>query len=158
MTTKTLRLLPLLLLPAASGCVGGWGLKPESSPGIDAEVSQAEKNARESRTLSHLAALELAVSDYIKAEGRIPPKLEALVPKFAAEVPSVDLGVKGHRETADAVYYPSDVIRDGAVDGTRIKDSGRWGFVHNDRQVIIFVDCTHKSSRGRPWYKERGVF
>ena len=30
--------------------------------------------------------------------------------------------------------------------------------VGDDRQVVVFIDCTHKSSRGRGWYLERGVY
>ncbi len=37
-------------------------------------------------------------------------------------------------------------------------DTGKWGYVFNESQVVVFIDCTHKSGRGRPWYQERGVY
>ena len=148
--------LPVCIL-ALCGC-GMLGLKPEHSPGVETEIEKSERYARESRTLSHLAALEAGISDFVKAESRIPTSLQQLVPKFIAEIPTVELAIPGHRPTSETQHYPSDVIRNGAVDGTRIWDTGRWGYVYNDRQVIVFVDCTHLSSRNKPWYQERGVF
>lgn len=145
-------------LAGLCACGRHLGLRSESSPGIETEIAQAERNALESRTLSHLAALELSVEDFIKAEGKIPGALEELVPKYIAEVPTVSMGIRGHRENASVQRYASDVIRGQVIDGTRLKDTGRWGYAHNDRQVILFVDCTHFSSRGKPWYRERGVF
>ena len=44
------------------------------------------------------------------------------------------------------------------VNGSRLKDTGGWGYVHNDRQVIIFVDCIHKMMDGKFWYQARGVY
>ena len=45
----------------------------------------------------------------------------------------------GHSETNRVRAYPSRVLQDGAIDGSKLRDSGAWGYVHNDRQVIIFV-------------------
>ena len=38
---------------------------------------------------------------------------------------------------------------------SKLNDSGRWGYV-NDKDAPcwghVFVDCTHKDSKGVPWY------
>lgn len=143
---------------ALCGCGWNFGLRDERPSGIDNEVRAAERGAMESRTLSHLAAIENAVADYVKSEGDIPARLDVLIPKYLAEIPAAAPGLRPHKETNEVQLYPADVIRDGAVDGSRLQDTGKWGYVHNDRQVIVFVDCTHSSSRGKPWYRERGVF
>ena len=98
--------------------------------------------------------METALASFVKGERRIPERLDELVPKYLAEIPSVDIAVGGHHETNAVKYYASDLLRDGQIDGTKLKDTGKWGYVHNDRQVVIFVDCTHPSSRGQPWYQE----
>jgi hypothetical protein len=48
--------------------------------------------------------------------------------------------------------------RGGKIDGTRLKDTGRWGYASNGRRVIVFIDCTHPDSRGKPWHRARGMF
>lgn len=150
----------LILAVAAlsfSGCRGMIG-RDEISRQVDSDVLNSERQVRDSRTLSSLAKIESSLSDYIKTEKRIPAKLEWLVPKYLAEIPPVEIGVAGHAESSEVKVYPSDVLRDGQIIGARILDTGKWGYVFNERQVVIFVDCTHKSSRGRPWYQERGVY
>lgn len=123
------------------------------------ERSSSDVQIRESRTLSALFQLEQAVAAYYKAKGKIPPTLDALIPQYLASMPAVEISAPGgHRDTSRVEIYPSKALRGGQVDGSQIKDTGRWGYVFNDRQVVVFIDCTHLSSRGKPWYRERGAF
>lgn len=147
--------LAVLLL---AGCASVGPREEKQTSDLSAEVAKSEVVERESRTVSNLAALEKSVADYVQHEGKIPEKLGLLVPRYAAEIPSSDTGLRGHRAWGGVTYYPPSVIRDGVVDGTQIKDTGGWGYVHNERQVIVFVDCTHPNSQGRLWYREPGAF
>ncbi|MBI5630981.1 MAG: hypothetical protein HY921_08865 [Elusimicrobia bacterium] len=121
-------------------------------------LQEADARTRELRTISGLAKLEASLSDYYKAEKHIPKALEDLIPKYLAEMPMAETGVRGHKDTTEVRIYGFDVLRGGQIDGSRLKDTGGWGYVYNDRQIVVFVDCTHKSSSGRPWYQERGVY
>ena len=150
-----------LLLVAAAGasaaCSGLAGDRAIVSSDFDKEASASDLRYREDAARTGLRRLEASLADYYKAEKRIPARIELLVPKYLAEVPVLNLPACG-RERDDVEMYPADVLRAGQVDGSRIKGTGRWGYVYNDRQVIVFVDCTHKTSRSRAWYQERGVF
>jgi len=130
--------------------------RDESAVELDRNIQDSERQVREARTLSSLVEMDTALASYYSHERRIPEKVDQLIPKYLAAIPSVDPATAGHGETNAVKYYPSDLLRDGQIDGTKLKDTGRWGYVYNDRQVVIFVDCTHPSSRGRPWYQERG--
>lgn len=155
--TRTRGWTAALLLAAALGGCGGSRDEIITSE-TEQTLRQAELRIKESRTLSGLAKLEESLYNYHRTEHRIPERLDRLIPKYLAEIPVVEIGVRGHRDTDRVQSYPSDILRDGQLDGTRLRDTGRWGYVFNDRQVVVFVDCTHKSSRGRAWYLERGVF
>lgn len=149
---------PLFVLLCAS-LLAGCGLgRDEISRKVDSDVRESDVMIRESRTLSSLAKLEEALAAYIKHEGKIPAKLDQLIPQYLGEIPTVEIGVKGHSDNALVKIYPADVLRDGQITGTRILDTGKWGYVFNDRQVVVFVDCTHNTSRGKPWFQERGVY
>lgn len=151
------RILTLTILAASfSGCAGLWG-KDESSADFDKETSAAEARIKEDRVRSALGRFEESISNFYKAEKRIPERLDQLVPKYLAEVPSLDLPACG-RETEKVQAYPADILRGGQVDGSRLRGTGRWGYVYNERQVVVFVDCLKTSSRGIPWYQERGLF
>lgn len=152
------RLLPFLAAALASmpGC--GMVKDEPASKDIAQTVQNAEVKALESRTLSSLAKLESSIAAYVEAEKKIPPNLEVLVPQYLAEIPMVELGIPRHHDSAAVKTYPSLILRDGGIDGSQLRDSGRWGYVHNDRQVVIFVDCTHRMTNGTPWYQARGVF
>ena len=140
-----------------AGCAGMFGGKDEAAADFDKETSANETRVKEDGTRSSLAQLETRLGDYIKTEKIIPEKLERLVPKYLAEIPALDLPVCGKESSKVEVYRP-DILRDGQVDGSRIRGTGNWGYVHNDNRIVIFVDCLKPSLRGLPWYQERGVY
>ena len=128
----------------------------ESVNEVEREVRASERQAKEIHTLSYLAKLEEGVNAYYQSENKIPEKLQRLIPHYIAAIPSVETGA--HRENGTITIYPRDVLRDGQIDGSKLKDTGGWGYVFSERQVVIFIDCTHKSSSGQPWYRARGVY
>ncbi|MDE2511879.1 MAG: hypothetical protein KGL74_12225 [Elusimicrobia bacterium] len=138
-----------------SGCAALTG-KDEATMDFDKDTSASDESVREDRARSSLRALESAISDYVKAENRIPEKIEILVPKYLAAVPPLDVPACG-RETDKIQNYPSNVLRDGQVDGALLRGTGRWGYVYDSNRVVVFVDCLKPSSKGIPWYQERGV-
>jgi hypothetical protein len=149
--------LAVMLAAAIGGCAIPSS-REDSIHEVDENVNALEIQAAESRTMSGLAKLEESLTRYLETEKKIPERLENMIPKYLAEMPRVEIHVRGHHETDGTKNYPSTVLRDGQIDGTKLKDTGRWGYVYNDRQVVVFIDCTHKSSRGRGWYLERGVY
>ncbi|HVE12271.1 MAG TPA: hypothetical protein VNI01_02645 [Elusimicrobiota bacterium] len=124
---------------------------------ISEEVGRSERGAIETSNLARLAALEHGVNEFVQAEGRIPKTLDELIPKYLAEIPEA-AGLRGHRDSARVKSYPATVIVDGQINGAAIQDSGGWGYAHNDMQVIVFVNCTHKNLAGQLWYQARGAF
>ena len=131
--------------------------KDDAAVDFDKETSANEMKVKEDRARSSLAQLEARLSDYTKSEKKIPSKLESLVPKYLGEIPTLDLPVCG-RESNKVEVYPPDVLRDGTIDGSRLRGSGHWGYVYSDYQIVIFVDCLKPSLHGTPWYQERGVY
>ena len=144
---------------ALSGCGGNASERDARiSSDVEQNVQEADTRAQELRTLASLAKIEESVANYVKTENKIPDNLEQLIPKYLAEVPPVEIGVRGHRDNNQVRLYTASVLRDGQIDGSQLKDTGRWGYVHNDRQVVVFVDCTHLSRQGSPWYQAHGAY
>jgi hypothetical protein len=139
-----------------SGCAS-WVGKDESSVDFDKETNANEARVREDKTRMSLGAMESAVADYIKTENHVPEKLDQLVPKYLAQIPSLDVTVCGG-ESNQVKVYPSSDLRDGQVDGTKIRGHGGWGYVYDETRVVIFVDCLKPSSSGVPWYQVRGAY
>ena len=126
--------------------------------GMSDEVARSVRRSAESQTLSRMAALERSLNDFIQAKGRIPDRLSELVPEYIAGIPETELGLKAHKDTSETRYYPPAVIVGGGINGSALGDSGGWGYAYNERQVIVFVDCTHQRMDGSLWYKTRGVY
>ena len=148
----------LTLALACAGCGSArMGTAIESLGEGDAEIALSDRQGQESRTIVALAKLEKSLDEYLQKEGKIPSDLETLVPKYTSGIVTLDTGLAAHKPSNKVAYYPPEVIRDGFVDGTKLRDTGGWGYVHNERQIIVFVDCTHRNSRNRAWYQERGV-
>ncbi len=143
-----------LLAAGYSGCSSLTG-KDAASAEFDKETSAGDAQVREDKTRTGLSALESAISDYVKTENKVPEKLDLLIPKYIAQIPSLDVTVCGG-ESNQIQYYPPSILRDGQVDGSAILGTGRWGYVYNDARVVIFVDCLKPASTGVPWYQMRG--
>lgn len=149
----------LLLAVTAALAACSFMMREDRYPrGMSDEVARSVRRTAESHTLSRLAALERSLNDYIQAKGRIPAKLEDLVPEYIAEVPDVEMGLKEHKDRSEVAYYPASVIVGGGLNGAALRDTGGWGYAYNERRVIVFVDCTHARMDGSVWYKARGVF
>ena len=148
--------LGFALLLAVAGC-RGLGSKDEAASDLERSIQRSERQAAELRTLAGLAQIEGALAGYLKDHGGdIPERLGQLVPNYLTDLPTVDVAIKGHWETNAIKYYSRGILRGGHIDGSKLRDTGKWGYVHNDRQVVVFVDCTHPSSRGKSWYEEQG--
>lgn len=156
MKSKFLAFVALAAFAALSGCAN-WMGKDEASADFEKEASADEVKVREDKTRTNLGRIETAVADYVKSEGKVPDKLDSLVPKYLPAIPSVEIAACGS-DSNEVRKYPSDVLRDGQVDGKRIRGGGRWGYVYDDSRVVIFVDCLKPSSTGLPWYQVRGVY
>ena len=155
MKRKLFVIAALGLLAAGSGCASMTG-KDAASSEFDKETSADDARVFEVNTRTSLSALESAVSDYVKTESRIPEKLELLIPRYLSQIPSLDIPACGG-ESNRVQNYPPSILRDGQVDGSAIRGTGRWGYVYNDARVVVFVDCLKPSSKGVPWYQVRGL-
>ena len=139
-----------------SGCASLTG-KDEASVEFDKATGADDARIREDKTRMSLRALESAVADYVKTERKIPEKLDLLIPKYLSQIPSLDVPACGG-ESSKVEDYPPSVLRDGQVDGSLIRGTGRWGYVYDDARVVVFVDCLKPSIGGAPWYQMRGVY
>jgi hypothetical protein len=150
-------ILALLGLASAggSGCMNMTG-KDAASIEFDKETSADDARIREDKARTSLRTLESAVADYIKTEQRIPEKLDLLVPKYLSQIPSLDIPACGG-ESGQVQNYPPSILRDGQVDGSALRGTGRWGYVYDDARVVVFIDCLKPSSAGVPWYQMRGL-
>lgn len=152
-----MRMLLLIAVAALAGCASMTGAKEMGASDFDKDASDADVRVREDRARAGIGKIEASIADYVKGEKKIPAKLEDLVPKYLAELPTVSLPACG-RETDRSESYGTEILRGGTVDGSRIRGTGRWGYVYNENRVVVFVDCVKPSSRGVPWYQERGVY
>jgi hypothetical protein len=149
-------LAALGLLAAGSGCMNMTGGRDAASVELDKETSADDVRVLEDKTRTSLSALESAVSDYVKTESRIPEKLDLLIPRYLSQIPSLDIPACGG-ESNKVQNYPPSILRDGQVDGSAIRGTGRWGYVYNDSRVVVFIDCLKPTSKGLPWYQVRGI-
>ncbi len=152
------KLLVVAVAASLAGCASMFGAKEMGGPSdFDSDTSAVDLKVREDRARAGLGKLEASLADYVKTEKKIPARIDLLIPKYLGEVPTLSLPVCG-RDTDRVEPYGPEVLRGGQVDGSRIKGTGRWGYVFNDDRVVVFVDCVKPSSRGVPWYQERGAY
>jgi hypothetical protein len=139
-----------------TGCAS-WSGKDEAMGDFEKAARAGDIRLSEDKARVGLRQLESALSDYLKSENKIPAKLEELVPKYIPAIPSLDLPVCAP-ESDHVEPYPATALRDGQVDGGKIRGTGHWGYVFNQFQVVVFIDCLRTSRSGVPWYQERGVY
>ncbi|MBI4423175.1 MAG: RDD family protein [Elusimicrobia bacterium] len=146
--------LLLALNPALRGAF--LGAFRGASPGRLAEL---RAKAEEGKTKAGLGMLRSGGAlFYADTEGRYPARLEELVPKRLPAIPKLNAGPHGESDRWTA--YGSEACDDAkpeslAADGAKLKDTGGWGYVADERAKCwgtIFVDCTHRDSRGQSWH------
>ena len=113
----------------------------------------------EKRNVARLAELRIASAKYFgEHDAYYPAKLEDLAPLLAGgKIPMV--AVPNHEETAEVEVYAPEACRKrkGGIEllPKKLRDTGRWGYVPKDNEAcwgMIFIDCTHKNSKGKPLY------
>lgn len=113
----------------------------------------------ESATKGNLGLLRSSSTIYYgNAEGNYPTTLEAIInPEYLKEIPKTKL--EDHPETAVWTAYGAEVCTGKMeygeeIDATKIRDTGGWGFVTDPMAACwghIFVDCSHKDTKGKLW-------
>lgn len=112
--------------------------------------------AGEGATKARLGSLRAGISIYYgDTNGQYPATLDALVPKY---VPSIEApAVKDHADAIGVEVYGAEVCGgpkglDVAPD--KVRDTGKWGYVADPKAPCrgqLFVDCTHRDSKGSAW-------
>jgi uncharacterized RDD family membrane protein YckC len=130
------------------GAVGGFG-----------KFKDLKVKSGEGATKGGLGLLRSASAIYYgDAEGQYPATLEAMInPEFLKDIPKTKLA--DHKETSVWTAYGAEVCGPkkeygNEIDATKLKDTGGWGYAADPKSSCwgqIFVDCTHKDSKGKPW-------
>lgn len=153
---------------AAFACLGvlglivplaGIGLMMTTGTGSFGKFKTLSVKSGEGATKGGLGSLRSASAIYYgENEGIYPAALEALVnPEFLKEIPKTKL--EHHKETAVWTAYGNEVCGakkeyEHEIDASKLMDTGGWGYVTDPKSDCwgqIFVDCTHRDTRGRPW-------
>jgi hypothetical protein len=116
------------------------------------------------KNLGALGNMRIALSQcYSDTDGHYPATLQGIIGKKTLDnavlqsIPS--LALPDHPETNEVMTYGGDVCAPAggyAVDGSKIKDTGKWGYVSDPKSTCygtVFIDCTHmEPRRNKPWY------
>jgi type II secretory pathway pseudopilin PulG len=113
--------------------------------------SRAKEGAAKGRLGSLRAAASIYYGDH---EGVYPTDLSQL--PQAAQPPAVP----DHPNAAGVEVYGAEVCTGSTeygaeIAGDKLRDTGKWGYVADPKAKCygqIFVDCTHKDAKGKPWY------
>jgi uncharacterized RDD family membrane protein YckC/type II secretory pathway pseudopilin PulG len=109
--------------------------------------------AGEGSAKAGLGSLRAAASVYYgENNGKYPAQLSDLTPKQLAQIPALKL--KDHPQSSEVTNYEGAVCSGTAVDPTKARDTGRWGYVSDPAATCfgsIFVDCVHVDSKQKQW-------
>jgi uncharacterized RDD family membrane protein YckC/type II secretory pathway pseudopilin PulG len=143
-TTRKALLILVALTPIFLGIIAAF-----AAP----KLMQMTATAGEEPTRGRLTAMRAAVSAYNRDNpGQFPANLAALAPKYTPVVEA--LQIKDHPESNETTAYGASVCAGAAVDPSKIKDTGKWGYVTDPAAAcrgVLFVDCTHTDSRQKQW-------
>jgi len=109
--------------------------------------------AGEGAARSSLVSLRSAAAAYYgDNNGKYPAQLSDLAPKHLAHIPALKL--KDHPQSSEVAAYEGSVCAGAAVDPTKIRDTGRWGYVSDPAATChgtVFVDCVHVDAKQKQW-------
>lgn len=144
------------LVAAAVLLAGGLIIGMSTGTGSRGKFKPLSVKVGEGKTKSSLAALRESIQVYAyDAKGKLPAKLEELVPKYASEIPPAH--VEKHAASTAVTSYGAEVCAGAGgiqLDTSKLKDTGGWGFVADPKAKCagrVFVDCAHDDIQGKPW-------
>jgi len=142
---------------AMAGMAAVMAAAPYARRGGTGFAAFDEQTARVNLKTIRIALLRRAVDEGAAGRSPYPGTLSELVPGYLREMPPLDFGA--HPASSEMQPYPAGICKDGPagpeVDGSKLKDTGRWGYVQGGSGACsahVFVDCTHADSNGRPWF------
>jgi uncharacterized RDD family membrane protein YckC len=121
------------------------------------KFGQLMRKSEEGATKGNLGSLRAAFSIYYgDHEGVYPKRVEDLFSDPKALVKEARPAQTGHHpESAAFTAYGAEVCKDGALDASKLSDTGGWGYVSMPEgkcDGMVFVNCTHADTKGVPWY------
>lgn len=156
-----------ILFVALSGFCGllwiGFIVVSAAAGGAFGKFGELAKKAGEGATKGSLGSLRSAsILYYSDTEGNYPAGLDALIGRRGlTSMPRTDVGV--HAKSVEWNAYGDEVCepvasdpKDGKLGGARLRDTGGWGYVADPKSNcwgMVFVDCTHADSKGKPWFE-----
>jgi uncharacterized RDD family membrane protein YckC len=162
--------LAIIYLEFKSPVVSAMFKRPGDDASVYDKVQTLKLKTKEVATKRGLGGLRSSLSSfYGDSEGTYPHDLNELIaPKAGAPVNTnarypylaamTEVQTKDHPPTNAVEAYGNEVCipgKDIAVDPAKLRDTGRWGYVADKASPCwgtVFVDCTHKDSKGVDWY------
>ncbi|MCX7905311.1 MAG: hypothetical protein N2446_01250 [Elusimicrobiales bacterium] len=95
---------------------------------------------------------------YAENEGRYPKNLNELIPKYLSKIKQIY--IKNHKKTSKVTIYNSSITKKDEktgeikIDYSKLKDTGGYGYIYDEKSPwhgYVFIDCTHKNSKGVIW-------
>lgn len=146
---KIILVLVVLLLP-------GLGILGIVAAIAIPSFARARNMALEGQTRAELAALRSGLVAYYAELNSYPADLRALAPRYVTEIQPAQTPL--HAPSAQVTLYDGSVCSGKAIDGTKLRDTGGWGYVadtHASCWGTVFVDSTQPTARtGTPWFSE----
>jgi hypothetical protein len=152
----------LLILAGLSNSPNAGLGAAASLSGPSGGLAEVVEKSQEGLNKGGLGSLRSSLSTYFgDNKGKYPADLQALVPKYASQIPVLKL--TGRPETSDVEYYDDDVClgsKGDQLDPGKLRNSGKWGYVRPRPGIsevkpcvgTLFVDATSLDARGKPWY------
>jgi len=169
--------LALIVLMIADPRVSAYFKQPGETQSAYDKFQALENKAKMGATLGALGSFRAALSIYYgDAEGvypsdprelispKGPPPTAAMKYPYLKTIPNVQ--VQDHAPTSEIEFYGNEICGkdakgDARIDATRLRDTGRWGYVGDKASRcwgMLFVDCRHSTPpstnhpQGEPWY------
>ena len=120
-------------------------------PNFNGLKSKADEGAAKGRLGSLRAANAMYYGD---TEGNYPSDLNALVPKYVAEIAPAAVPSDGSVPGVE-IYGPEVCSATKELLPEKLRGTGKWGYVVARTSPCdgqIFIDSTHTDSKGSAWY------
>lgn len=142
------RRVVMALLGIAAPLIIVAGIALLAIPSFGKFKALAQKSG-EGATKGNLGSMRAGASIfYGDTEGTYPKTLEELVPKYIAEIHPAQTAE--HGKSAQVTLYGAEACASPQdVDPSKIKDTGGWGYVADEKAPCygaVFVDCSHKTT------------
>jgi len=120
--------------------------------GLRSRLNALLQESKHKAMFGSLTALRASMNIYKQENKGKHPKTLIDLSKSGALISIPNTYIPEHERSDEVELYDEIILKNGEIDGSKVRDTGKWGYI--PELSIVFISCTHNDYTGKPLYSK----